>query len=370
MSMRTVREPRIYKFLREPDRDHSAKHVLTKNEVGVGIPGQRKFIVHNEYDRSYLVFDSYCHYEDWFSAQETNLHEVIHGKQRQKLKFDIDAKPDIIAKLPQASLVRFPNLLEYIPANTPTGRKQRYLLNTILLQIKRLFRWLYKIRVSECDFAIADSSDDTKFSAHIIVITYCVQDNTEAAQFTQRLLSVLPANVAEALDANVNKSVQNFRLPNNYKKDSTRVKRLVTRELPVNVKGRLVLFKKYDRDLIITETAGCILLPALVEQLEPEAQTGANNIVDDAVAQSVLNITGPIITDHEFLNRYGNLYVFRRLKSGHCKICNRIHDNDNTYFVTVNKGGDVRLHCRHSAQYCGGKTPVIILGSLGQSGEK
>jgi hypothetical protein len=74
------------------DTDRECAQVLELNEEFA--PNDQKFIVHNEAQRNYLVFDTYQDFKVWFAANPTQrtLHEVI--KQLQKLKFDIDAAAD------------------------------------------------------------------------------------------------------------------------------------------------------------------------------------------------------------------------------------------------------------------------------------
>jgi hypothetical protein len=82
-----------YQYLKS-DTNHKRAQVLELNEEFAA--NDQKFIVHNEARRNYLVFDTYQDFKVWFAANPTQwtLHEVIRGKQLQKLKFDIDTAMD------------------------------------------------------------------------------------------------------------------------------------------------------------------------------------------------------------------------------------------------------------------------------------
>jgi hypothetical protein len=92
-----------YQYLKA-NKDRQRAQVLELNEEFA--PIDQKFIVHNEARRNYLVFDTYQDFKVWFAVNPTQrtLHEVIRGKQMQKLKFDIDAaadKLDALEDMPQ-----------------------------------------------------------------------------------------------------------------------------------------------------------------------------------------------------------------------------------------------------------------------------
>jgi hypothetical protein len=59
------------------------------------------------------------------------------------------------------------------------------------------------------DFTLNNSSDETKYSRHVVIKSFCIQNNTEARFFTNKLIVLLPENIVQFLDAGVNKSVQN-----------------------------------------------------------------------------------------------------------------------------------------------------------------
>ena len=107
----TGQAPRIYQYMRADD--NKPRHqVLESNEDFDAV--SIKFIVHNEAEHNYLVFESYSHYCAWFATTTIRtLHEVIRNCQPQKLKFDIDLDTKNIDSLLDAPLPVPPTEPEY-----------------------------------------------------------------------------------------------------------------------------------------------------------------------------------------------------------------------------------------------------------------
>ena len=92
--------PRIYKYIKQ-EGNREPCDVLESREYFSGDETQPKFIVCDESVNNYLVWDSYQEFIIWFAHNPTRrtLHEVILGGYCQKLKFDIDAKSNLLDSL-------------------------------------------------------------------------------------------------------------------------------------------------------------------------------------------------------------------------------------------------------------------------------
>jgi hypothetical protein len=165
---------------------------------------------------------------------------------------------------------------------------------------------------------LSTSSDETKYSRHVVIKSFCVENNTEARFFTNKLIALLPENIVQFLDAGGNKSVQNFRLPECHKVNSQCIK-LLTRG-------------SFD-EMAITQTKGTMELPVV----------GITGIKHDAielagdVEAAVITMAEPFAEGLKFHKRVGSLFHYRRERPSYCSICDRQHDSDNTLYVVLQK---------------------------------
>lgn len=133
------------------------------------------------------------------------------------------------------------------------------------------------------------------------------------------------------LDLGVNKSKQNFRILGCHKKDDpSRVKELVTAADPM--------------DTYITR-----ILPnsVLLHDITTAAQR-APLVPIQADIEALVATYGP--PDHTFKAVVGNRIYFTRTRPGHCSLCARTHENDNTFYLRVVENDDetsIHQHCRH-----------------------
>jgi hypothetical protein len=118
----------------------------------------------------------------------------------------------------------------------------------ILWAIKKCFLDTYATELCSDDFTLSNFLDQTKYSKHIVIKSFCIKNNTEARFFTNKLIVLLPKNIVQFLDAGVNKSVQNFRLPECHKVNSQCVK---------------VLSCGTFDEMLITQTESILELPAV-----------------------------------------------------------------------------------------------------------
>jgi len=76
----------------------------------------------------------------------------------------------------------------------------------------------------EENLLVFDSSDETKFSRHIIIPGIHVENHMEAKAFDDEVVKYLDEKLRPVVDLGVYKSLQNFCLFNNRKVSSPRVK--------------------------------------------------------------------------------------------------------------------------------------------------
>lgn len=326
--------PDVYeKSRRGPKRyNHFFYHDGAKGEA----PSQ-PLLIHDETDHKFLLFDRCEYYLEWLGsadrrARHRTFHEVILGELPQKLKIDIDAAGGAIDHLP-----------------APEGMTPReYLFKGVMDALLCAFRARYGIELdAEKDCAVADSSNETKFSRHVIVKGYHVTSSDGAAAFAAELLNQLPPwiRAGKFIDFGVNKSTQNFRLPGRHKVDHPRrVKRIIQGE--------------HD-DFIITDTrrTQCVCkMPfgARLKRARAAGYTGEHTNLTKPLLEAAIGMLRPYADGLEFAQYNGKYITFFRIRASYCKICQADHGSDNTLYGTVHNGMVV-AHC-HGAQRRGIKS--------------
>jgi len=199
-----INQPAKYRYFKYLvyEEGHNPDNVLEKNS---GI-NKKIFIIHDESTWGYYLFDTY---EDWYyDLDDKTMHKVIFGFLPQQPKFDIDAPKEFIDCL-----------------DVYAQDKGEYILESITEAISDVMHTYYDIELKDNGYAIATSTGPEKFSAHIVLKNYAVVNSREAMHLTKLLIDDhLPEFMQPIVDAGVNKSIQNFRLPYSHKVGSTQVK--------------------------------------------------------------------------------------------------------------------------------------------------
>ena len=316
-----------------------------------------KFVVFNE--KRYFVFDNFATYEAFHAklpADEQTFHEVVFGISPQKLKFDIDVSQDKLDQyIPQtydtfvdesSDLARaleacFMLVNEY---------KFKYILREITNIIIDTFLIKFAIELDETNVVLTDSSGPDKCSAHIIITGWHAANNREAAAFTNYVRELIPAPLMQFVDWDVNKKTQNFRLVNNHKTASQRVKHLITSH-------------KIEATLI-RELTGSKLLKKIAEDVDKTAFEAMETSED---MEALIEVASKYAAEraHTFKIRVQNMLIFRRVAASRCEFCAREHENDNTLLITIGPAPACKLYacCRkYNAEHPGAHKSVEIGG--------
>ena len=273
----------------------------------------KKFTARGGDPAAYYVFDDVAHFRKYMEIKnEYTFHEVIFD-QRQKLKFDIDMDGSTIGAF------------ECIDANGDIvngANKWKNIIDTISETILTTLLLTWGINHDESQLVICETTDGTsrKLSAHIIVDgLHALREDARA--FCLRVCSYLPPQYAAIIDRGVYSTIQCFRAPECHKLGQ-----------PMRIK-RITSGHTYEHALI-TWLDGCIELPTGVfvhsKSVEKTTTTTDNiNRVLDIVHDAGLDV------DHKFVDAVGGLFVFKRTRPGHCDICSRVHEHDNTLLVSI-----------------------------------
>jgi len=290
--------PAKYTYLFVTD-EHTGADVLECNE-DVTI---KSLIIRDEYQTKFMVFASVQQYMHTYHITLTNgrlqkhlTHEVILWWQKQKLKFDIDG-------------------------GTPSQH------STIVEIIESEFYDVYGIEpVIAIIPSVNTKPGETKHSSHVIITNCAVENHKEAQWFTAHIRDGMPSELSKLID-DVNKSTQNFRLA-----------------CTTNKSGRILQLPSgiNFEDTIITNTTNCIILDRkLLTVGKPK---------DIAVTSNMPADLKPHITCGDafrFKKQVGALFIFRRIASSHCDICNRTHDSVGAFICVHEQNGEPAALTRH-----------------------
>lgn len=223
--------------------------------------------------------------------------------------------------------------------------------------IRSMFHLEYDMDLKRKDIVVCDSSDDKKFSRHIIINGHYVADHNEAYQFVNSVNTnfALPrfekdsnGKSKDPVDMGVYKPNQGFRIAGCIKLNSNRVKKIIS--------------KHSVADTLITNVKQCIRLNRLIKCDEVEEPVAGIPAVDMPEAESsMLNIVIQIVVEQfpgmVFKNTIGNRMCFNRASPSYCTICNRAHTSDGGYVLYFEHDKLVKFyyHCRRSEKGTAGK---------------
>jgi hypothetical protein len=337
----------MYKYLKDAtDRDPST--VALKNCTDTSI------IIRDEFNNNYRVFnnwDSFWLFADSVPIQEQCFHEVIMGEKHQRIKFDLDVKLTDLKNISLSDIETITNLeydnefedIEDIgELHEPKAKMYiiiKYMLSIIIDQLYIDYFDSDNLIVTTQSFVILDSSGYTdilgtldyyKFSYHIVLTKYLVDNFTEAKYISTGVYNKIHPKLQFVFDTGVNKSVQNFRLIDSTKPNHTRFLKstsdydlynvdIATRKNSVIRPGiKLpILSKKYSKNIIEDPKLSDDYIEKAIEDVCKKAEEIG------------------LLKSHKFRDVSGMLFMFDRIAPSMCNICHRVHDNDNTLMIAL-----------------------------------
>jgi hypothetical protein len=295
----------------------------------------RLFVIRDEHSKKFIVFNSVFDYKEYWHKTPMGqkcFHEIIFGFNNQKIKFDIDISIDDCE-------MQSCEMQSYLPSEILIDD-----INCIIDQIITQFNILYGIEITYDYIIITDSSgfingNKWKYSYHIIIHNYYVDNNIEAKKFTMRVYENLPERIQKYIDVGVNKQIQNFRLLGCSKVEAN----FRYKKLSEGIFHSKYIDLNYDDFIITRFEESNNILPKIVKD---ELHTGLKSIqkpIPDHDIDYIINWleSNHIIDDHILRGVNNNIMSFNRIKNNkNCRICNRIHENDNSLFIKMQKNRD------------------------------
>jgi len=297
--------------------------------------------------RLYSYFKSYLEYGIYtmkLPESERCFYEIILGESTQKPHFDIDIDSDTVKEMVNGEAVKN-NLIDAII--TVLGSKGVTL-------------------VPETDILIFTSHGKTKQSYHLVVNNYCHANNVEASAFYYNVMDHVDKEYVQWIDKAVYNPTQQFRIVGSRKIGSHRVKQFnnewmyndktIVHKYPETPDSPEHEFVMQLEASIVGYTGNCKFLPPFEPQPDQIKHYTESEDVSLDEATQALNLVGAAgkinINDrmfpYKFLGINGPIVMLQRIKASRCKICNRIHENENPYLLVVGEEKSVYFHCRRA----------------------
>jgi len=318
--------------------------------------------------RLYTVFKSYLEfgiYQLKLPQKERCFYEIILGESSQKPHFDIDIDDNNV----QGDLVK-DNLVESI-IKVLHDKGTEIKLNTDVL--------VYTSHSSDNNSNNVNENENNscKQSYHVVINNHCHTNNVEARAFYDNVMDVVNPEYAKWIDSAVYNSCQQFRAVGSQKLDSTRIKtfnkvwfykgneiRYKYPEEPDSPEHEMVMQLEAS---MVGFTGNCRYLPPFEPRIDKNKTFIESEDIDIKDATQAINlvaIAGKITVNdsrfpYKFLGINGPIVMLKRTRASCCKICNRVHENENPYLLVIGEEKNVYFCCRRAAD-----NKKLFLGKL------
>jgi hypothetical protein len=260
--------------------------------------------------------------------EERIFYEIIPGNVQQKMRYDLDLKRE-----------KYPDLFNMDYFNDLISR---------LIKATVEIGQLNKFDPSK-DVMICTSHSDTKLSAHIIFQYLCV-DNNHAKQIYDYTIKSFSNDEKEIIDHSVYSKKQNFRFMMCHKLGSDRIKmieyiwRYGDKEVTNHFFNMIDNIQKENwfvqlmSESMITKSSRRLEFFPLFTYEEEKYKIGDIPPLNEKMEKYV-----NLLMDNQFFTCFspivkGNLIILIRKKTSECPICQRDHENENSYAYVTNKG--------------------------------
>lgn len=274
----------------------------------------------------YLVYKSINNFLDYYNNCDNKFyHEVYEGNDITKLKIDYDSKTkDFDYKNFILSLITYIKLIYDIDIN----------INSFVILSASSFPYSSSLASQ----GSKEEESEGKYSYHIILNDYLFYNNISIKYILDKVVDIHDINLKDHIDFNIYKNGYcNFRMIYSY--TSTKTRPL----LPIDINGNILDNVNIKRYLINYTNNN-------------EKIIGTKNAIDCLKSPIIYNINNEIyalfeqlgfLENFKFKSRSGNYYWFTRTNPSYCKICDRIHDNENS-LVVAKKDKYIIEYCRRN----------------------
>lgn len=236
----------------------------------------------------------------------------------------------------------------------------------------------------ESDLLVFTSHGPTRQSYHIVIDHYMHLNNLEAKAFYHKVLEKMDPELSDFVDPAVYLSKQQFRIVGSQKPRSGRIKTL-SEKWTYHDEEIVYQYVREPRDdlhkmllqleaSLVSHTSNCLPLPNFIQVDDNGRVLGKSsdsyfeeNLSRD-IAMKALKLlaetAGLSINDKRFPYRFigvsGGIISLLRVHPSRCRICNRIHENENPYLFIIGAEYTVFFNCRRNRKN-------FLVGKLGPS---
>lgn len=303
----------------------------------------KSLIVMMEETHSYAKFNSFREFAHFFKRIQPIhrcYHEVISGSLPQKVFFDIDVK------------------------NVEEHESVKLAILSIISVVRHLLP-----QIKAKDILVFNSNGIDKLSYHIIVDRWCFVDYQNNRAFFDQVMSMLPEKYRNYCDGGLYTSLHNFRIFNNHKSGSERVKILDSLSTWIyDIKEKFNEFETFMNILgasLISNTSYCKLLPNFyipIDKFYNENDIVLNDDELNLVIEHCKYFEKSQVLPYKIKHAKGTLLELERTQPSFCKICQRSHENQHPFITISVSSGDIKWYCRRkrdSEGYVG-----ILIGNM------
>lgn len=298
--------------------------------------------------RLYAAFESVIAFVNKIKdIQQSNWYffEIIMAEARQKLYFDLDFHPENING----------DVDEYI----------RDMLDCLIGRISDVFRDKGHELDLEDNIMLFSSNSIKKRSYHIVVNGFCTDNNLENRALMEEITDGMPVGYLEEIDDSLYKPNQQLRLFLSQKPHSGRPKIFVGKynygpynivhkileignDLPEGLKTSVRMMEIFKASAI-TYVEECKTISVIVkvkEKITPMEEDSVE-IKKETLQEIVKNSPVAVFKVFEISEVIGSLVILRRKLPAMCSLCERVHDNENS-FLRITNSGAVYYYCRRN----------------------
>ena len=281
---------------------------------------------------TYGYFQSVTQFQEWLEALPVGhrmFHEMVMPERPQKLFFDIDAEQE---KIDAATKVKGSLLFGM------KGDEARVALFTTFLEVlKTEFRKIYSLSLGEENLVICDSSNEKKFSRHVLVTGYHELNYQERKYFAMTVYYALVSR---------DKTVGSFldSAPLKHPNASLRI-------AGCHKWGQVARTKKVLSAHSFTDTIIQHILPTSVAlpALAPPASAYSGRVSGGFIEEKISKCVAATFHDLYEINRCerrGNLFVYPGNITTVCPFCNVRHGNVGSHgLIVALLGKKIRAFC-------------------------
>nr|QBK91138.1 MAG: DNA primase [Pithovirus LCPAC202] len=292
----------------------------------------------------------FLEYEKNITPSKRCFFETVFGQSQQKPHFDID--------------------IDLTKETSPRiNQEVNEMMNELILAIILVLEEAGIFLDLERDMLIFTSHGLKKKSFHIVIDHYYHSDHKEAKAFYQLVVSKVHFRYRHWIDGMVYSSLQQFRLEGSQKSNSGRVKTL-QEEWKLN--GSIIKYKFAETPINPIHQRGMIfsasllsynrtgqLIPSFIIPVDPTSKINYDSLsLTDRegmmALEMVAKLAGVSISHPAFPYQYikteRGLVVLKRIHPSNCRVCNRIHENENPYLIIVGENKNVYFDCRRNEE--------------------